>query len=140
MTTILASYHERAMLADSSALAGDTVIPMDKIVRLADGSLLATAGSVRGGERFINWYEGGRDGNCPKLGGSFEALLLNSEGLFYFDKKGAMMRVTTGVMGIGTGGKAAHAAHLAGVSLKKAVEIACAIDGYSKPPVRTEKL
>lgn len=140
MTTILASHHERAMLSDSSALAGDTVIPMDKIMRLSDGSLLATAGSVRGGERFIDWYEGGRVGDCPKLGGSFEALMLNDEGLFYYDKKGAMMRVTTGVMGIGSGGKAALAAHLAGASLKKAVEIACAIDGYSKPPVHWEKL
>lgn len=133
MTTIAAN--TEMIVTDSQISDGDQTWAVDKVVRI-NGGLYATAGDAVDGERFYEWVRGGRRGRKPKLDeDGFNALVLNKSGLYWLDCKLHPMEMKL-PFAIGSGGKAARAAMLAGADIVRAVEIVCSIDAGSALPVQ----
>lgn len=140
MTTILADAAKRMMAADSRCTTGPYVSRIKKVVRAGD-RLVGTCGLHRDGDAFVEWLSNpDPKKKKPKVDGDFAALVLDEAGLWLYDCGCDPVRIANGIMGIGSGGKMAHAAYLAGADLVGAVEIACQLDTYSAPPVEVEQL
>lgn len=140
MTTILADANKGVMAADSRCLTGDYASRVQKLVRRG-GMVIGTCGLVVDGDAFVEWLcSVDPKKKKPKLDGGFAALVLNDDGLWMYDACGDKVRIADGIMGIGSGGKPAHAAYLAGADLVRAVEIACQLDPGSAPPVEVAQL
>lgn len=137
MTTVAANLE--MMVADSQVSDGDQKWPVRKIERIGD-ALVATAGDASEGERFYDWMRKGRRGKKPVVSESFSALVLNDKGLFFWDSGLYPQPLQRGFHAIGSGGKAATAAWLAGATIERAVSIVCEIDAGSSLPVQIVRL
>jgi hypothetical protein len=138
MTTIAACPKSKTVVCDSIVSDADQKWTEQKVFRIR-GSLYATAGESADGEAFLQWIRGGKRGKTPKLDGTFDAIALTPNGLFQYDAH-LIPSQRTEPIGIGTGGKCAKEAMMAGADIVTAVEIACQIDAQSEGPVVTHKL
>lgn len=138
MTTIVGCPRRKMLVCDSMVNDEDQKWPEEKVFRIR-GSLYATSGLAADGEEFLSWIRKGKRGKKPKLDESFDALALTAAGMFQYDVHLTPSKRTDPV-GIGTGGKCAKAAMMAGADIVTAVEIACQIDAQSEGPVVVHKL
>lgn len=145
MTTIACDLN--GMAADSKCVFGETFFPCEKIIRLPDGSLLATAGTDVYTKPFINKMMLGEipDIIAPpetsdKPDPDFAAIHLTKDGVFIYDDAYSATKVTSGKFAIGTGGIVAISWLLNGATPQRAVEMACQVDNNSGLPVHYEPL
>lgn len=137
MTTICADFTQ--IVCDSMISDGDQRWSVGKVERI-DGTLYACAGDAVDAEKFYEWVRKGRKGRKPKLDeDGFNALALNASGLFWFDNKLHPMQMKT-AFAIGSGGKTARALLIAGVDIRRAVEIVCEVDAGSSLPIQCYEL
>lgn len=142
--------------ATMDAIAGDRMVfdegkgtwyPAIKVRRIK-GALVGAAGDAGDCTRFLDWAE--TDFN-PKKKPKFEEepgsddtavlLLVNEEGIHVMHTTDPYPeKVADATYAIGSGGKAAWAALHAGKSLEGAMEIAHAVDPYTRPPFDVLKL
>lgn len=144
MTTI--AYCKGVIAADTrvtvdSDAGGSRLFRCVKLYRKA-GDVIALAGESAPGLVFLDWYGSGR--TKPELlvhgDGDFTALVLTRKGLFEYDKWCRGEQVKERFYAIGSGAKAALGALHMGANARKAVAIACKIDPYSAPPIKTMRL
>ena len=138
MTTIVASFTEKVMAADSNVTDGDVKWKSNKIERIG-ASLFGAAGDCTEIEKFFRWKRRGT-GARPKLGDAFSALELNADGVWLWDKKLEPFPPGDEVHAIGSGAKAAMAALICGCDARRAVEVACEVDAGSGLPVVVHSL
>lgn len=134
MTTIVADFEKKQMAADSKISYSNRSYMSDKMFRTENGTIFGVAGNVDEGIAFVNWYLGGRIGDKPEFDSSdesFEALLMNSEGLFHCTHHGIMSKVKNNSFAIGSGAEYALGAYRAIGDLRRSVEIACEMDSGS---------
>ena len=152
MTTI--AYRNGVMAADSrvtmdSEAGGSPVFDCEKLYRktIRDGRakrqvIIGLAGESEPGLIFLDWY--GSKTPAPQVlidgQADFTALLLTSDGLFEVGMYCRPERVLNKFYAVGSGAKAAMGAMYAGCTAKRAVEIACLVDPYTAPPIRTMRL
>lgn len=132
MTTIVASVKHRSMAADSKCTVGDLSFPSVKIYRI-NGALVGAAGDGAQCHSFLGWLRN-QTRKRPDLD-DFEALVLNEDGLFYYERDCIPNPVRRDYHAIGSGAGPALAALICGKTLKRAVEIACEVDSQSGGPV-----
>jgi ATP-dependent protease HslVU (ClpYQ) peptidase subunit len=136
--------------ATRTALAGDSMVSMEakgmwypaKKIRRVKLGIVGAAGDSGDCTRLMDWAETGfNDKKRPKFqtpgGDEDEAilLLLNAEGIFMMSTADPYPElIAQDFYAIGSGGKAAHAALYSGKSLDEAMDIAHAIDPYTRPP------
>jgi len=105
--------------------------------------IIGLAGGSFDGLVFLDWLVTG-DVDAPQrlLDGAadFTALVLSKEGLFEYDLWCRPDRVLEKFYAVGSGAKAALGAMHMGADAKKAVEIACRIDPYTRPPITVMSL
>lgn len=140
MTTILADFHKRIMVADSAISDGDRMWSGRKVWRIGK-SIIGFAGDVSEAHAMIAWLKTGAQGNPPPFKNS-HALLMNSEGLFYYAASKYGIAVESGIDSIGTGAKAVMCTYeaLEFENPQKALKIVCKHDAGSRPPIKTYKL
>lgn len=140
MTTIIADFHKRIMVADSAISDGDRMWSGRKVWRIGK-SLIGFAGDVSEAHAMAAWLKTGCQGKPPPFNNSM-ALLMNADGLFYYAASKYGVRVENGIDSIGTGAKAAMCAYeaLGFTDPKKALKIVCKHDAGSRPPIRAYKL
>lgn len=149
MTTILADFKSRTLVADSNQAEGDRVRSVRKIVR-AKGMLMAGAGTVSEFSHAIEWFKSnGLDHpkeTPPPMAAGSAVLILAPGGLYIYDEAMPVpQRVASGIEAIGTGAIAALSAY-EGIgkrtpdAARRAVRIACKHDSHSRAPVRVAKL
>lgn len=142
MTTILADFARRMIVADSHATDEDRAWSIRKVHRIR-GALVACSGSVIAGEAFCDWFRAD-DGSPPDLDMADSSILvMDSSGLYVFDDDVlGLTKVPGGVEAIGSGAKGALCAYdaLDRSDMRKAVRVACKYDAHSRAPVRSFKL
>lgn len=140
MTTILADLKLGVMVADSNVSDGDRCWKLRKVWR-HKSHLIGLAGDTDEIEPFTDWWRQGCQGRQPALLNSW-ALVLSAGGLLMFTSTSPPETIRSGREAIGTGSKAAMAAHeaLGWSDPVKAVKIACNHDASSRPPVRAYRL
>lgn len=147
MTTIAATMKVMAGDAMVSAESKGIWYPTRKIRRIS-GGIVGAAGDGGDCTRFMDWAAAGfAERKRPKFteapGSEDEAilLLLNADGIHCMSTSDPFPElVAMDFFAIGSGGKAALAALYAGVDLEKAMDIAHAVDPYTRPPFTYEKL
>ena len=117
MTTIIGDKFRIA--TDSMCSDSDQKWSVIKVERIGD-ALYATAGGAADGERFYAWIKRNRRSKKPVVSDEFSALCLNKLGLFLFDSELYPMPLVN-PHAIGSGGKAARAALMAGADIVRAV-------------------
>lgn len=141
MTTIAATLTHIAgdrMVSDESK---GTWYPSVKVRRIK-GALIGAAGDAGDCVRMMDWAEAEFN---PKKKPKFETdageegavglILLNAEGIHMMSQDDPYPeKVAEGFYAIGSGGKAAWGALMAGLPIEKAMEIAHAVDPYTRPP------
>lgn len=126
-------------------MAADSRVNLDthhftaKKIKRAKGVLIGTAGDHAQCVAFEAWYFAGGDGKKPIFDES-EALVLAPDGVWFFDSLCSAHKIESGIYAIGSGADAARGALMAGATPRQAVQIACAIDSQSGPPITTLKL
>lgn len=132
------------------AMAGDRMVfdegkgtwyPTTKVRRIKD-AIIGCAGDAGDCTRFMDWAEVGfPEKKRPKFSvesGEDDAailLLLNKDGIHMMANSDPYPeRVSDGTYAIGSGGKVAWAMLLAGHTLQEAMELAHAVDPYTRPP------
>lgn len=101
-------------------------------------AIIAVSGETFAGLVFVDWYISGKRKGSERLllgEADFSALVLRADGLFEYDKWCRGEKIEEKFYAIGSGAKAALGAMHAGCNAELAVEIACAIDTYSRLPV-----
>lgn len=142
MTTILADTRHGVMCADSNFGDGDTRGQMRKVWRIRSlSALVGLAGNLDEMAPFLLWLRDGMQPPGPRIS-HLAALMLQPHGMLWFDGSCAPIVVQSPCTAIGTGAKAALAAHdaLGGADPARAVRIACRYDANSRPPVRTYRI
>lgn len=113
-----------------------------KFVGTDKEAILGTSGESFSSLVFVDWY--GTDAPRPEVlltgEADFTVIALTHAGLFEYDKWCRGEEIIEPMYAIGSGAKAALGAMHAGCSAKRAVEIACLIDPFSRPPVTVMKL
>jgi hypothetical protein len=138
MTTIASN--REVMAADSKCTVDSVSFQTPKIFR-KKAALIATAGDVGPGNRFIEWYGTRRKRPEVKDDEDFEALVLTPKGLVYYGKDFEPVPIADGVFAIGSGSVAALTAmKVYGATPQQAVEAACVIDEYTEGPVQVFNL
>lgn len=152
MTTIV--YCRGVMAADSrvtveTEAGGSRVFHCEKLFRktVKEGRrkvpvIIATAGESAPGLVFLDWYGSGKEPPQQLIDGDadFTCLILRADGLFEVDKYCRPERIIDPFYAVGSGAKAALGAMHMGAGARRAVEIACAIDPMSAPPIVTMRL
>lgn len=139
MTTIVAN--RSRMAADSKVTAGESHhYRAGKIVRVGE-AVVGCAGHNRAIFAFLRWLERG-GGRKPRRykGDDFEALVLTPKTLAVVDKDYDFDEIKDPFYAIGSGSLAALGALHCGVTLERAVEIACLVDSSSGLPVDVMEL
>jgi hypothetical protein len=120
---------------------GSRLFKCEKLYRKA-GHIVGLSGESAPGLVFLDWYGSGKE--PPELlvhgEGDFTALVMTPKGLYEFDKWCRGEEVLGRFHAIGSGAKAALGAMHMGASARKAVAVACKIDPYSAPPIKSMKL
>jgi ATP-dependent protease HslVU (ClpYQ) peptidase subunit len=135
MTTVAACLKTRVMAADSQWSDDAEKGTCRKVYRIR-GELIGFAGEWEVISKAILWFKKGKEGPPPR--GDVSALILNGKITTWEPENGFMEQGS--MFAIGTGGAAARAAMMAGVDVRKAVQIACRIDAQSGGPVRVYRL
>ncbi len=142
--------------ATRKALAGDSMVSMEgkglwypaRKIRRVKGGIVGAAGEAGDCVRLVDWAEQGfNEKKRPKFqtaaGDEDEAILilLNAEGIHMMSTTDPYPElIAKDFYAIGSGGKAAYAALYAGKTLLDAMDIAHAIDPYTRPPFDVEDL
>jgi ATP-dependent protease HslVU (ClpYQ) peptidase subunit len=139
MTTIAASVKHQSMSADSRMCYGGTYYEVIKIRRLADGSLIGSAGDVSLCAQVERYIEGGEK---PTVGDGqqFEIIVLRKDCIIFYPNQLEPVYLVDKVCAIGSGGEVALAALRSGKSPKQAVEMALTVDVQSFGPVYTRRI
>lgn len=142
MTTIACNQTE--MASDSMAMveASGFVYTTKKIYKIA-GALIGISGSASGAQRFLEWYEDGRDtSEVPEFTDEdfFVALVLEDGQMRRYEGSCWSMPILDDIAASGDGAAIALAAMRLGRSPKEAVELACELNGPTGPPVVVERL
>lgn len=132
MTTICASRQHGQMAGDTRLNIGAVYAPTKKVFEV-NGRLVGAAGLSIHCNAFIDWLNGGDKPDFEDE--SFEALVLDHEGLWYYEADCHPMKIERDFHAIGSGSQAAIAALMCGKPPKRAVEIACQIDNHSGKPI-----
>jgi len=135
MTTIVVSRKQQMMVSDSLSTGGVNS-RIQKIFEV-DGQLVGFSGHVTHGLKFVEWL---RHGTHPQFvydkdENTFDALVLNDDGIFFYDRELVPMEILDDVYAIGSGASFAMGAIDAGAGPVKAVEIAANRDENSGGPV-----
>ncbi len=135
MTTV--AVNRTTMVSDSRVSIAEKgfAYPAIKIIKVK-GMLLGAAGDGGDCTRFLNWgKEGFKEKDIPKWKtpqyseDEIVGLILKDDGIYVWTHGGPEAeRVEADFFAIGSGGKAARAAHLCGQELNACVEIACQVD------------
>jgi len=139
MTTIATD--GKVMACDSCGGRSELIISnkLDKITRLADGSLLGLAGRSSVLPELAAWLGG--KGKLPTDCGEWSALHLTEEGCWLLSSDGGRTRnLLDTPAAIGSGGELALGAMLAGAGPQKAVVIASKRDPFTGGPVQVKTL
>lgn len=139
MTTIVAN--RSRMAADSKVTAGESHhYRAGKLCRVGE-SIVGCAGHNRAVFAFLRWLERG-GGRKPKRyrGDEFEALVLTPATLALVDRDYNFEDIKDPFYAIGSGAFAALGALHCGVTLERAVEVACLVDSSSGLPVDVMEL
>ncbi|MDE2399257.1 MAG: hypothetical protein KGL43_04000 [Burkholderiales bacterium] len=141
MTTVLADARLGVMVADTGAGDGDRQWPGTRKVWRIPGALVGFAGVYALFDPFLAWLRTGMFSAAPPMLGA-SVLVLDAAGLWVFDDSAVPLLVECGREAIGTGAKAALAAHeaLGYADARRAVQIACRYDAASRAPVRSYRL
>ena len=139
-----------------SAMAGDSMVFVDskgiwypaKKIRRVTGGIVGAAGDAGDCTRLLDWAETGfNEKKRPKFltepddEDAAILLLLNAEGIHMMATSDPYPElIAKDFYAIGSGGKAAHAALYSGKTLDEAMDIAHAIDPYTRPPFDIESL
>lgn len=141
MTTIVASFKERAMFSDSRTTDEDAGIKWaTRKIEKIDGVLYGAAGDCIDIEAFINWIKAGKKRRPKIVDESFCAIELNERGIWLWDYRLKPFAAGIDRHAIGSGAMAALAALEMGADAKTAIEVACKIDPRSEGPIYTESL
>ena len=159
MTTI--AFRDKVLAADScettsSDEGGASVGACEKLFRVRTGGkrrevVIATAGGSDLGMVFVDWFKrtGGAGAGDPPvilrdahLDEVFEVLVWDRGRLYTANHLCRLREVVMpyGFTAIGCGRKTALGALMMGASAHRAVQIACAFDPYTRPPVRTMRV
>ncbi|GAC1333102.1 MAG: hypothetical protein NVSMB20_05320 [Bradyrhizobium sp.] len=140
MTTI--AYRDRTLASDSiSTLGAIATCHFRKIARAPDGTLVAAAGGTLACGALLRWVDGGMAGPLGLSNDDFTALAVNQDGeLHFLSGDGSLTRIEADFFAIGSGSELALGAMAAGVSARRAVEIACQFDGHSGGEIRVVAL
>ena len=139
MTTI--AYRD-GILASDSRLTFKSNVTTDKckkIWRLSDGTLFGASGDNEGGLALLKALKDGREIG-PKSDREFCGVRIIPKGRIYTTEGLVWARWPEPFIAIGSGGKYARAAMLAGASAVEAVRIGIASDVYSGGRVQTLRL
>lgn len=143
MTTVIASLIERKMACDSRCTGGSTApFSVKKIFETKEGYLIGFCGNVVDALHFIDWYKKGKKGAKPDPSEiDFRALVLKHDVIEYWDNCYTCIPIYDEFYGIGSGSYAALGALHTGVSVERAIEIACLVDkDGSGLPIQTLEL
>ncbi len=137
MTTIATD--GKSMAGDSMTSAGGEVTMLaPKVHRMDNGSIIGCAGDTTDCRAFVR-YMREQKGERPSLGENFDALILHPNGnVEWMDHKWEPLAYTV-PNAIGSGGRFAIGAMMAGASPKEAVRIACERDTCSGGPITSMK-
>lgn len=136
MTTIAANM--KCMASDTMVSDDVTDIKTEKIEQVGQ-ALVGCAGNLDSTAKFLEWLHRGCKGRKPALK-SFEALVLTTSGLFYYNESRHPRMITEGFAAIGTGTQAAMAKLREGGGPRAAVAHACRADKNSEAPIRVRYL
>lgn len=153
MTTI--AYRAGIIAADSretwsSEAGGSSVANCEKLFRKRVGRngtkrdvVIGTAGHSYLGMVFVDWFDG-TNGRLPPeilrdahLDEDFDVMVLDRGKIYTANHLCRLIEVIDPFIAIGSGRKAALAAMHCGRGAREAVAIACRIDPYSAPPIKT---
>lgn len=142
MTTIV--YHDGVMYADSQAYQGRYDAPIgtkSKIYMASDLTILGVSSSCVGaGEAILKWYEDGMDPKGLPAGNPSDCqiLMVKRDGSVFYAKDSLCFSgpLCGDFWAIGSGDRYAVGAFRAGVSARRALEIATELDPWSGGPVR----
>jgi hypothetical protein len=129
-----------------SEAGGARLFKCIKLYRKFEGTakevILGTAGESFSSLLFCDWFgEGKKPPDRFLTGGAdFTVIALTRDGLFEFDRWCRGEQILDDFYAIGSGAKAALGAMHMGATAEQAVEIACRIDPYSRPPVTVMSL
>lgn len=137
MTTIIADARAGLMASDSQWSDGDAIGSVRKVFRVR-GELVGFAGTVEDITTTLAWFRSGFSGPPPR--DDCVALILRRSGIYTWSPVDGEMREDAPFFAIGTGGKCARAAMLAGADCRKAIRIASTIDAETGGRVRVYKL
>jgi len=138
MTTI--AYDGKIVAADSMCL-GECHYRVNKLTR-THGKIIGCSGGWSESNRFIRWMKDNCPaGSRPEFSEEFNALVVHLDGSYrVFEKELEPMAFEDRFFAIGSGQAAAMGAMRAGANAKRAVEIACDVDPYSRGPVKFMRL
>lgn len=128
MTTIIAT--KQSLFSDSQLNAGNYHLPVIKLFQHPMDGIFATAGDSRLTETFERAFLAGKvpDISDATESESFEAVLLDSTGLYYFDKFFARYKTVAEFVAIGSGALVAKSWLREGASPEEALEKVIAVD------------
>jgi ATP-dependent protease HslVU (ClpYQ) peptidase subunit len=134
VTTIVADAKAGTMCADSQWTDGEERGPVRKVHRIK-GGLVGLAGDLDGILAWLKAYKSGEP--FPKCNAT--ALRLDADGIHTWTALEGWLPMPS-PWAIGTGGKLARAAMMAGANAQQAVRISIQIDASSNGTVRTYRL
>lgn len=138
MTTIAADCKTGVMCSDSFWFDGDECGVMRKVYRVRH-ELFGFAGDLDDAVRWRDLWRKSARADLSKIVG-LTVLRLSTSGMHVWDSSNGWLQIQEPQFSIGTGGKAARAAMMAGASCHAAVGIAARIDARTGGPVRTYRL
>lgn len=137
MTTIAAK--DGCMAADTQ-LTGDYRLRAQKIVQLADGTLVGGAGCWHRCWAAMLWMLGGEQGEPPKIKDAVLLIMRPDGSLWIAEDEFPAFPLLDREAAIGSGAAAAMMAMRSGVSAGDAVKATCRIDCGSSDPVQMLRL
>ena len=133
MTTI--ACRDGEMAADTQC-TGDYTLRMQKIMQLADGSIVGMAGSVSEAYAAASWLANGSQGEPPKFKGASLLILKPDASLWMADNAFPAFPLLDKMAAIGSGAQAAMVAMQQGATAAAAVKVAAKIDPYTSEPIQ----
>jgi hypothetical protein len=135
MTTIVAT--RTLMVSDSRISEGNAHFHSPKLFRSGD-SILGLCGDWEDALKFLEWFNEGADLNAaPDYDdNTFDALELNHEGLYAWDKGLRRVPILNPYYAVGSGAQAALGALYMGATPAQAIEAASLIDLFTSGPLQ----
>lgn len=127
------------MAADSLAVSNNRKFRTRKLYRVR-GALIGIAGRADQAIMFVHWYDNGAILADRPKGQDIVALVLDRSGLYLYEVECYPIPILDAFAAAGSGSDIALAAMMLGKTPEEAVELACAIDLHTGPPVVVETL